>query len=345
MASLAPFLRSLYLDASAVSAFSGRHRYKSQSETFCDVLRRNPSLLAHVEETLDTEDLSYRPLLDHLGITVPPDTTPTTLALDILAEESLRGKAARDKMKEATTPTRDDIANLRLKRPRTEDVVRQVTSTLCGLAEHKAVVGSMTLSEDVVRKCEDAVRHVVCSPTSSGAPLSPDSQQRLHGLVQGTSIKHRGNELERDALQRLIKQENLLLIREQEPVRVSMEVDGVNVLVCGRIDAICRDIQDRVLVVEMKNRKNRFFVPSYDLDQLSIYVMASQHPRGVLVEQCQGSLRVSHTMTLDEATSRWASDIVPDLKRAVLLFAQALVNPRRDRMWDGLRLTTAPRPS
>ena len=59
----------------------------------------------------------------------------------------------------------------------------------------------------------------------------------------------------------------------QQATSSSTVIDGTKVRIYGRVDAIFRQ-GDKMLVAENKNRKNRLFTtnPSYDIDQLALYV-------------------------------------------------------------------------
>ena len=130
---------------------------------------------------------------------------------------------------------------------------------------------------------------------------------------------------------------------EQKPVRLQTSMSSKMVNMPGKIDLFAIDDQSNI-VFEIKNRQNRFFTPSYDLDQLCLYIVASCASLGYLVEQCNNKLQISYTMTQEEAADRYRNQILPDLLKASTKFLEAVENPRQKEyasIWNILRLNVA----
>jgi hypothetical protein len=96
-------------------------------------------------------------------------------------------------------------------------------------------------------------------------------------------------------------------------------------------------------VFEIKTRKKYFFVPGYDVDQLCLYVTATNALNGgTLVEQLQGVQRHSREVDLDEARSHVQGVLLPALAKSLQLFLDAVQNPmalKHYEIWQGLRGT------
>jgi len=102
----------------------------------------------------------------------------------------------------------------------------------------------------------------------------------------------------------------------------------------GRVDGVIRKGSDVKSVVEIKNRKHRFFLPDYDLDQLASYVFMTGAEEGILVQQLDGELNVS-TYPRDELLERWEM-IVADLKRTIT-FARKIVKDPTGKEWEKIK--------
>lgn len=83
-------------------------------------------------------------------------------------------------------------------------------------------------------------------------------------------------------------------------------------MISGFIDAV-----NETTIFEIKNRKNTFFIPQYDLDQLITYMIL--HPErlsGCLVQQYNGEIKIDPTLTWPVAKEFW-KDIKEDLDNAI----------------------------
>ena len=92
-------------------------------------------------------------------------------------------------------------------------------------------------------------------------------------------------------------------------------IDGCPVVVTGRTNGRTRK---GGAVVEIKNRKNGFFEPDYDLDQLATYVVLTKADEGILVQNHEDALKINR-YTREEMTARWER-LLRDLKPAVQQF-------------------------
>lgn len=337
----------LCLHASNVAAFCGRHKYKPQHEAFVEMAQRDAKLLKRIEEALDAEDLTYRPLLSTMDVSTTdfPDRTPTQIAAALLQQPDAVGDKARQCLKEAAPITPEDVAELRKKRPRMADVVAAARTTVAKSKAYQDVVTAQVLAP-AKQAAADAAAQQVAAEVGGGLDL--ESKRRLEKEARSTWMKDRGTALEASAEEELVAAcPDHCEVKAQVCVLLKVLVNGgkLRVHIPCRIDCLFVDPnQKRVdTVFEIKNRRNHFFVPGYDLDQLCLYVVGSQAAKGVLVERCQGEQRQSHVFTLKEARDRLDHAILPALGSALADFCAAVQRPMDTKahweMWQTMRAT------
>lgn len=104
--------------------------------------------------------------------------------------------------------------------------------------------------------------------------------------------------------------------------------------VFGRVDGVILDGKTIKAVVEIKNRKDRFFMPVYDLDQLASYVFMTGAQEGVFVQQLEGELNIT-VYDREDLMERWAM-IEADLKKTIK-FARKIVKYPEGPEWKLLK--------
>lgn len=83
--------------------------------------------------------------------------------------------------------------------------------------------------------------------------------------------------------------------------------------ISGYIDGMSKDDH----IYEIKNRKNRFFVPQYDIDQLIVYIILYQENlSGSLVQQFEGEIKIGPVLSYEVAVEFW-KDIKPLLDNTI----------------------------
>ena len=146
---------------------------------------------------------------------------------------------------------------------------------------------------------------------------------RLHQLSDLEAVKKqftkqvncdRGTQLEDSALHRLERSLDDTVVHQQRFVQTSIDApdDGGVVYryhIVGMIDGI---LLDHNAVIEVKNRRNYFFTPGYDLDQLAVYCYMLQLD-GMLVQQLNGKLDLSPRYTAAELKRRVEMHLLPEL--------------------------------
>ena len=146
--------------------------------------------------------------------------------------------------------------------------------------------------------------------------LPPKALDYAKAYLASAALREKGKQAERGILEDLRTLSDLgdvdttnVLLKE------TIVIDGCPVLVMGRTDGRTRKSG---AVVEIKNRKNGFFEPDYDLDQLATYVVLTKANEGILVQNHEDALKINR-YTREEMTARW-DQLVQDLRPAVQLF-------------------------
>lgn len=103
-------------------------------------------------------------------------------------------------------------------------------------------------------------------------------------------------------------------------LKLTITIDECPVLIMGRTDGRTRNG-----VIEVKNRKNTFFEPEYDLDQLATYVALTNAEEGILVQNHKDAIKINW-YTKDEMHARWEK-LLKDLEPAVKLFKAICTDP------------------
>ena len=346
----------LSVNASSFSAFCGRHKYKGWDEAFVEVLERNRTLLAKVERALDEEDLTYKPLLASLGVsTTGTDQTPTELAKDVLARPDAVGAQARHQLATATPPTDKDLQELRKKRPKLAELVTQTQRQIQQTAAYQQAVQTTVLNPQVQEGAAQSTGKVVGNVVRT-QKLDDQTKRQLEKKTQHTWLKDRGTALEAAAEEAIVTAcPPKCHVEKQRCALIKIKVNGGQMIVhvpCKMDVVFVADDDDNdddhhhqvakvAKVFEIKNRRNRFFVPTYDVDQLCLYIVAT-HARdgGTLVERCQGQERQSKHVSLVEATAYMQEQLLPAMRVFLPKFVDAVHQPMAKEhytLWQSLR--------
>lgn len=177
-------------------------------------------------------------------------------------------------------------------------------------------------SEDVATKY-DAACHMI-----KHLNLSDDDQQIVDATVKRNLYTNYGTSSEHKALLKI--QDHLGIEAQPDDMFYKMQigsVDGVDVYIGGKIDAIT---SDRKLVVEIKNRIRRLFhkVPFYEIIQLQTYLQLLQVDRGIIVE-CLNATQQDVSMNIvpvSKDSHMWNHVLVPKMKEYARVFIQLLTD-------------------
>lgn len=105
--------------------------------------------------------------------------------------------------------------------------------------------------------------------------------------------------------------------------------DNITYTINGCVDGLeFADDGGVVGLIEVKTRKDRISFPVHDLDQIAMYLVISDLPRGRLVQDANGHLNGDFIMSLAEAQERW------DTMRPLLEASLTRITSRIDkRQW------------
>ncbi|XP_031573249.1 uncharacterized protein LOC116307230 [Actinia tenebrosa] len=136
--------------------------------------------------------------------------------------------------------------------------------------------------------------------------------EEVKKALDSALTKERGTKLETKTVE-VFGQEKDIKFKPvpQETVSKVMEHESVRWALQGRADALLKD-----KVIEVKNRKNRFMQPLYDLIQLQAYLYLYEMPEGILLER----FRKEHNETsVKFEDNYWNNEVVPALKDFVFV--------------------------
>jgi hypothetical protein len=338
-------IKFICINASQLSAFCDRHRYKDQKEAFLDVIQNasNKHILGKIDTLLDKEDLLYKPILKKLGINPQDNQSITKCANEIINRQDEIGEKARELVKNAAPVTKEDTERLRIERPNTSEITKTIVTNLrTNVTEIKEAQISSILTKEVVKKA-DVATTLSISKLCSEKKLDEKSTKILEEKLKSTWVKDRGTIHENtvfNSLKNECPSDMTSHSQANEVLRIS--VGNIHVLIPCFTDCIYKSDQKYEKVFEIKNRKSHFFLPQYDLDQLCLYVMAFNANEGILVERCQNQTQKSYFMSKEEAQKRLQIQIFPDFLKAVEKFVHAVTNPRDNeyyKIWNSLRLS------
>lgn len=144
--------------------------------------------------------------------------------------------------------------------------------------------------------------------------LPPKALEDAKSYKASTALREKGTQIESEIIDDLKIYSNLGDIDTTDVlIKDTIVIDDYPVFIMGRTDGRTRNG-----VVEVKNRKNRFFEPDYDLDQLATYVVLTNANEGILVQNHDDAIKINR-YTRDEMVMRWER-LIHDLKPAVQLF-------------------------
>lgn len=136
--------------------------------------------------------------------------------------------------------------------------------------------------------------------------------EEVKKALDSALTKERGTKLETKTVE-VFGQEKGIKFKPvpQETVSKVIEHEGVRWALQGRADALLRD-----KVIEVKNRKNRFMQPLYDLIQLQAYLYLYEMPEGILLERLH---KENNETPVKFEDNYWNEEVVPALKDFVVV--------------------------
>jgi hypothetical protein len=294
---------------------------------------------------LDDEDITYKPLLEKLGVVPSPKSTPTEEALAILKTHDETGIQARKLVEEAGPVTAARVQKLRAHRPKMSMLVKEAERQISGTQAYQNAVTTAVLTQSTQQAAAKSAMTVLRTVKTT-QKLDTATASRLVQKTQATWVKNRGVVLElsaENALREMCPEDCVVKTQECAMLKICINGGAFVVHIPCRPDVLYVDQDGVDSVFEIKNRQNRFFVPAYDLDQLCLYVTATNALNGgTLVEQLQGVQRHSRQVDLEEARCHVEGVLLPALARSLILFLDAVRDPmalRYHNVWQALRGT------
>ncbi|EDO30355.1 predicted protein [Nematostella vectensis] len=182
-----------------------------------------------------------------------------------------------------------------------------------------AGVTKSTLDEAVDSLCKDEslpVQEVAKKVCSNAGTTGPD----VIKAVESRLTKERGVKLEGKAVKRLGDERGKKVDLIPDEYDKTVECDGIEWRIRGRIDGMLDD-----KVVEVKNRKDKFMQPEYDLIQLQTYMFLFDTEEGVLLERLRGE----HKETMYSFDKEgWENEVIPALKNFVVELSKYIEETR-----------------
>lgn len=278
-------LTKVYLPVSLVSAFCGRHTYKTQHQAFSELLQRyNPIIWKEIKRRAIKERDVYTPNIDFLRDTIPD-----------LGIDSTRSNKDNYKQLVSLPKVAKALASVDKVKVDTEERVKNAVTEI----EHEVTVRKELIKTKEYKQAVEAV---------SMTEQEPDSQMDERSKKVRTIIaKDRGTNLEKSTATTLGKVKKQVAVQrwfdDTKTTGFLQRPKEYTFMISGFIDAID---QEKEMIYEIKNRTNRFFVPQYDIDQLVIYmILFPQKWSGSLVQQYNGDTLIDPTITYGEARKMW----------------------------------------
>lgn len=150
--------------------------------------------------------------------------------------------------------------------------------------------------------------------------------------VESKLTKDRGTKLESKTVNVFGKDKEVEFFEVEDTIAMKvMNCEGVEWVLQGRADALTED-----KVIEVKNRKNRFMQPIYDLIQLQAYLFLYNKENGVLLERLRGENKESE-VKFEEGF--WIDDVIPAMKGFVEEL-QSIIDKNKNNLSDCQSLHT-----
>lgn len=166
-----------------------------------------------------------------------------------------------------------------------------------------------------------SVNKVIDQTNKIPLSLPPAALKAAEAYKSSTALREKGTQAESGIIEDLKTYSELGEIDTTNVlVKSTITIDNCPVLIMGRTDGRTQNG-----VIEVKNRKNTFFEPEYDLDQLATYVVLTQSEEGILVQNYKDAIKINW-YTKDEMVTRWEK-LLKDLEPSVKLFKKICTDP------------------
>lgn len=208
------------------------------------------------------------------------------------------------------------------------EVLHSYNSKLLPIPESNRLLPKEYVDKLAQGKDEDSIYELLIN-----SDISPDAKEEAISYSTRINQMRRGIRLEDETFQKL-KNCGYNIQKSRVCFKRSFGYNNRHTIV-GRVDGVICDENNVVTsVVEIKNRKDFFFTPGYDLDQLASYVFMTGAKDGLLVQQLHGEIQVTY-YDGNDLLGRWDM-IITDLKK-MITFARKIVKNPSGKEWDTLK--------
>lgn len=284
--------RTVCLMASEISALAGRHSYRGRDEAvvdhmiryekdFCEKARR----AAVKEETVDEPNYLLLAELYTSKHNVPPP--------------------------QRSRPFKEEVEALRLAHPELEAPMEEVKLRSGKSVEEVAASVKIPFEFADVPTANETVTY---KKEVNALPVS----EAVKEYLQRDMAAQRGVQKENNTIERL-QGMGYDVRASQQSYKRTVNIGGEDIMIYGKVDGLLYEREAPKAVVEVKNRMNKFWVPSYDRDQLAIYAMISGLDV-LLVQQLGGELKCEEFKDLESdwerlRTSALLAESIKDIQR------------------------------
>lgn len=292
--SCAPFSKStqrtVCLMCSELSALAGRHSYKTPEEAVVEhMLTYERTFVEEVKFFVamekDIHKHNYEVLLELVQQTYNLNSLPS--GLDDLKLYGAKIQLLRERYPSASK--KFDVLEAKEQEITTEDlpfeVAQQVVqqagfSNIDSNVDQSQYKPTQQLSDEIAEKIKEATIPILSNANSEEIKTAILAKSTaLAGTLNEVSIYGRLKSMSYDVRQL------------QKSFCKKFDISGHLVSVFGKVDGLLYTNDKPSRVIEIKNRKNRFWLPDYDKDQIALYEKLTDLP-STLVQCFNGELNI-----------------------------------------------------
>lgn len=301
-----------FIPVSSVSALAGRHRYKNKEEAWAEIITK------YIPDVYKLLIDTYKSKLQQIDVIIEAFSE---FKIDSnLTDEQNYDKAIKE----------PEIA-LFMEKKLNQPTKNEVNVEQQKITENSSIYTNFITSEQL---SEENIKTTVSNIASE--------TKLPENIINNIITKDRGTYLENTTIKKLKKDYYFNIIIESKMIKKMFSLDPLtkkhDYIIGGRVDGIVDGfINDttnsqiyKKRIIEIKNRKNKFFIPDYDLDQLACYmILYGSEYQGQLIQQYNGDLVLDEIKTHDWAITRFAH-IENELRINLQLMLDIINNPHSE---------------
>lgn len=298
------------INASELASVLDRHYYQPRNETMLKVWQRTDQRTFCIANALDHRN-KISTLINHYYQTVQTGRTKEALA-SILVDKWDQDEVGFIQVMKEVFPESDSQGHFRSLRIK---ILRELKALkLRNCKEEKLLKDSQIQKTELleeVKKLSENEKRTISESVKEICEKKGIKNEEVIKAVESTLTKDRGTKLESKTVEVFGKEKGVEFAEVDEDlleIKV-MECEGVEWILQGRADALTQD-----KVIEVKNRKNRFMQPLYDLIQLQAYLYLYDREDGVLLERLSEE---NQETAVKFEVGFWIDDVIPGMKAFV----------------------------